>query len=89
LLSNAVWTELKYLLILPRGVADLLRAIRQPGESFSDVILVSGGLFELDEGAAEWVESRGAGEWVFVDESAQGFDCGGEFGVIKFDCRYG
>jgi hypothetical protein len=28
-----------YLLILPRGVADLLRAIRRPGESFSDVIL--------------------------------------------------
>jgi hypothetical protein len=28
-----------YLLVLPRGVADLLRAIRQPGESFSDVIL--------------------------------------------------
>ena len=28
-----------YLLILPRGVAELLRAIRQPGESFSDVIL--------------------------------------------------
>ena len=28
-----------YLLMLPRGVADLLRAIRQPGESFSDVIL--------------------------------------------------
>ena len=27
------------LLILPRAVADLLRAIRQPGESFSDVIL--------------------------------------------------
>ena len=29
----------EYLLVLPRGVADLLRAIRQPGESFSDVIL--------------------------------------------------
>jgi hypothetical protein len=28
-----------YLLVLPGGVADLLRAIRQPGESFSDVIL--------------------------------------------------
>lgn len=28
-----------YLLILPRGVAELLRAMRQPGESFSDVIL--------------------------------------------------
>jgi hypothetical protein len=28
-----------YLLVLPRGVADLLRAIRQPGETFSDVIL--------------------------------------------------
>jgi hypothetical protein len=28
-----------YLLVLPRGVADLLRAIKQPGESFSDVIL--------------------------------------------------
>ena len=28
-----------YTLVLPRGVADLLSAIRQPGESFSDVIL--------------------------------------------------
>jgi hypothetical protein len=28
-----------YLLVLPRGVADLLRAIRQAGESSSDVIL--------------------------------------------------
>ena len=28
-----------YLLMLPRGVADLLRAIRQPGESFSEVIV--------------------------------------------------
>jgi hypothetical protein len=28
-----------YLLVLPRGVAELLRAIRQPGESFSEVIL--------------------------------------------------
>jgi hypothetical protein len=28
-----------YLLVVPRGVADLLRAIRQPGESFSDAIL--------------------------------------------------
>ena len=29
----------EYLLVLPRGTAELLRAIRQPGESFSDVIL--------------------------------------------------
>jgi hypothetical protein len=29
----------EYLLVLPRGVADLLRAIRQAGESSSDVIL--------------------------------------------------
>jgi hypothetical protein len=28
-----------YLLVLPRGVAELLRALRQPGESFSEVIL--------------------------------------------------
>jgi hypothetical protein len=28
-----------YLLVLPRGVAELLRAIRQPGEGFSEVIL--------------------------------------------------
>jgi hypothetical protein len=28
-----------YLLVLPRGVADLLRAIRQPDESFSEVIV--------------------------------------------------
>ena len=28
-----------YFLILPRGVADLLWAIRQPGETFSDIIL--------------------------------------------------
>jgi hypothetical protein len=28
-----------YTLMLPRGLADLLSAIRQPGETFSDVIL--------------------------------------------------